>query len=323
MDDYHVFGWRVKSALPLPELLPWRDDARAPDLCVEIGAVPPPKPHWPSVGPAVQIGPTGVRVTIPGVAHYWAEAGKRVIVQPILPTNAAEIRVFLLGTVLAILCFQRGVLPLHASAVDIDGRALLLSGVSGAGKSTLAAALSARGYRLLSDDLCALEVREGHPLTVLPAFPRVKLCRDSASQLQVPVEGLDRSGAELEKYVVPLALERFQPGALPPGPIVFLRTERTQGQHPPRRLVGVEALRRYDLVHRYRLGVALGFEALIFKGMARLVDAVPVTEIARGECLADLPSLVDQVCAIGATPPGPVRFAEPPPTNDCRLRSSE
>lgn len=312
MSDYHLFGWRVKSALPLPELLPWRGDARAPELCVDIGAVPPPEPHWPSVSPAVQIGPTGVRVTIPGVAIYWAEAGKHVIVQPILPEDAAEIRVFLLGTVLAILCFQRGMLPLHASAVDFDGRALLLSGLSGAGKSTLAAALSARGHRLLSDDLCALEMQAGRPLKILPAFPRVKLCRDSASQLQVSLDGLDRSGPEAEKYVVPLAHDKFQPGALPPAQIVFLRSERTRGQHPPHRLVGVEALRRYDLVHRFRLGIALGFEALIFKGMARLVNTVPVTEIARSEDLADLPILVDQVCAIAATP-----------TKDYRLRSSE
>ncbi len=304
MGDYHLFGWRVKSALPLPELLPWRGDARAPDLVVEIGAVPPADPQWPNISPAVQIGPAGVRVTIPDVAHYWIEAGKHVIVQPIQPEDAATIRVFLLGTVLAILCFQRGLLPLHASAVDFDGRALLVSGVSGAGKSTLAAALSARGYRLLGDDLCALEMRDGLPLTILPAFPRVKLCPDSAYQLKVPVDGLDRSGAEVEKYIVPLEGEQFQPVALPPGQIVFLRTERTPDQHPPRRLVGVEALRRYDLVHRWRLGIALGFEPLIFKGMARLVAAVPVVELARSEQLSDLPALVDQVCALGQTPPG-------------------
>lgn len=304
MSDYRLFGWRVQSALPLPELLSWRGDARAPDLFVEIGAVPPVDPHLPSFSPALQICPTGVRVVIPEVASYWVEAGRRVIVQPILPEDAADIRVFLLGTVLAILCFQRGLLPMHASAVDIDGRVLLLSGVSGAGKSTLAAAFSARGYRLLSDDLCALEAREGQPLMVLSAFPRVRLWRDSACQLQVPIDGLERSREELEKYNVPLAEARFQPDALPPAQIVFLRTERAPERHPSRRLVGVEALRRYDLVHRWRLGLALGYQALIFKAMARLIEAVPVVEVARGEDLADLPALVDRVLAIGAMPRG-------------------
>jgi len=158
MPDYTLFGWRVQSTLPLPELLPWRGGSRAPDLVVEVGAVPPVDLDTPSFNPALQICPTGVRVAIPAVATYWVEAGRRVIVQPTMPEDATDIRVFLLGTVLALLCFQRGLLPLHASAVDIGGQALLLSGVSGAGKSTLAAAFSGRGYRLLSDDLCALEM---------------------------------------------------------------------------------------------------------------------------------------------------------------------
>lgn len=302
MPDYNLFGWRVQSTLPLPELLPWRGGARAPDLLVEVGAVPPVDPDTPSFSPALQICPTGVRVAIPAVATYWVEAGRRVIVQPTMPEDAADIRVFLLGTVLAILCFQRGLLPLHASAVDIGGRVLLLSGVSGAGKSTLAAAFSARGYRLLSDDLCALEMREGQSLKILPAFPRIKLWGDSARQLQTPLEGLTRSREELEKYHLPLVEAQFQPDALPPAQIVFLRTERAPERRLPRQLVGVEAFRRYDLVHRWRVGMALGCEALIFDGMARLIQTVPVVEVARGEDLADLPALVDSILALVETP---------------------
>lgn len=190
--DHRLFGWRVQSALPLPELLPWQGDARAPDVVIELGAVPPVDPRLPCLVPGLEIRPDGVRLAIPAVAEYWVEAGRRVIVQPILPQDTAQIRLFLLGTVLAILCFQRGLLPMHASAVDIGGRALLVSGASGAGKSTLAAALSARGYRLLSDDVCALALPEGQPLAVLPAFPRVKLAPDSADRLQIPTEGLER-----------------------------------------------------------------------------------------------------------------------------------
>ncbi|MES2495222.1 MAG: serine kinase [Pseudomonadota bacterium] len=299
MCDYHLFGWRVQSALPLSELLAWRGDARAPDIIIEIGAVPPVDSQLPSFSPAVQICPTGVRIAIPAVASYWVEAGRRVIVQPILPEDAVDIRVFLLGTVLAVLCFQRGLLPMHASAVDTGGRVLLLSGESGAGKSTLAAAFSARGYRLLSDDLCALEVREGQPLMVLPAFPRVKLWRDSARRLQVPIDGLERSREELDKFNVPLLEARFQPNALPPAKIVFLRRERPPEKQPLRRLSGVEALRRYDLVHRWRLGLVLGYQASIFKAMARLIEAVPVLEVARSDNFDDLPALVDKVRALG------------------------
>jgi hypothetical protein len=108
----------------------------------------------------------------------------------------------------------------------------------------------------------------------------------------------------LEKYHVPLAEALFQPDALPPAQVVFLRTDRAPEQHPPRRLLGVEALRRHDLVHRWRLGVALGHQALIFKAMARLIGAVPVVEVARSENLADLPALVDRVRALVEVPRG-------------------
>lgn len=297
MNDYHIFGWRLRSALPLPDLRLWWGDAREPDIVVEIGPVPLPDPDQPGFSPAVQIGPGGVRLAIPGVADYWVEAGHRVIVQPHLPVEAPDIRVFLLGTVLAILCFQRGFLPLHASAVEVGGRVLLISGVSGAGKSTLAAALSARGYRLLSDDLCALDVGAAE-MRIHPAFPRVKLWQDSAARLAIAAEGLERSRMELAKVHVPVPADLFQSDPLPPAYIVLLRTEPVRDNRKIRFLQGVEALRRFDIVHRWRLGIALGQQAPILKGLARLVDHIPVAEVPRSDDLADLPELVDTVLAL-------------------------
>ncbi|WP_445193168.1 HPr kinase/phosphorylase [Sphingomonas sp. Tas61C01] len=52
---------------------------------------------------------------------------------------------------------------LHATAVAIDGRAVLLEGVSGAGKSDLALRLIDRGATLISDDYTLL-VRSGEAL---------------------------------------------------------------------------------------------------------------------------------------------------------------
>ena len=48
-------------------------------------------------------------------------------------------------------------LLLHAGAVERNGLALLLPAVPGSGKSTLTAALSARGWRLLSDEFGAVD----------------------------------------------------------------------------------------------------------------------------------------------------------------------
>lgn len=55
----------------------------------------------------------------------------------------------------------RRFLLLHASAVERDGRALLMSGESGAGKSTLATLLAARGWRFMGDEFALIEPETG------------------------------------------------------------------------------------------------------------------------------------------------------------------
>jgi HprK-related kinase A len=58
-------------------------------------------------------------------------------------------------------------LLLHAGAVERDGLALLLPAVPGSGKSTLTAALSLRGWRLLSDEFGAVDTESGMVRPVL------------------------------------------------------------------------------------------------------------------------------------------------------------
>jgi len=71
---------------------------------------------------------------------------------------------------------QRRFLLLHASAVERDGRALLMAGVSGAGKSTLAALLSARGWRLMGDEFALVDPATG----LVHAFPRLVSLKNTA-----------------------------------------------------------------------------------------------------------------------------------------------
>lgn len=65
------------------------------------------------------------------------------------------------GTVAAHILAWRGLIPLHACAVEVDGRAMLIAGAAGAGKSSLMAGLLARGAALVSDDLTAIAIDHG------------------------------------------------------------------------------------------------------------------------------------------------------------------
>jgi energy-coupling factor transporter ATP-binding protein EcfA2 len=76
-------------------------------------------------------------------------------------------------------------LPLHASAVCIDGRGVAVLGRSGAGKSTLAACLLGRGHDLIADDVCVLDEMECG-IAVSPGVCRLRLS-EQASTLSKPL----------------------------------------------------------------------------------------------------------------------------------------
>jgi hypothetical protein len=77
---------------------------------------------------------------------------------------------------LAIGCAHR--FALHASVVNVDGRAVGFLGATRQGKSTLAAALARRGHAVLSDDCCVL-CRTATGFDVAPTYPGLRLSPES------------------------------------------------------------------------------------------------------------------------------------------------
>jgi HprK-related kinase A len=67
-------------------------------------------------------------------------------------------------------------LLLHASAVEREGRALIMTGLSGSGKSTLSAMLGQRGWRFMGDEFVLLDFESG---AAVP-FPRLISLKNEA-----------------------------------------------------------------------------------------------------------------------------------------------
>lgn len=239
--DRMLCGMRVASRLPLPDLLPWNGDDRAPDLHIELGNVPASLDSPVVDRPLLQVSENGLcRYAIPGVAAWLISAdGRHVTIAPAPSADAAEIRAFLYGTVFAVVCLRRGLLPLHASCVRIGDAAVAFAGHSGAGKSTLAAMLMKQGYSLLADDVTVIDMT-GTPL-VLPAFPRVKLWQDSMARLGFSSNGLEQARPGLEKYHVP-ADPHFCTTPLPLAGLVMLESQPI-APGTPRPLTPVERLK--------------------------------------------------------------------------------
>ncbi len=121
------------------------------------------------------------------------------------PGGAAQesLAAYLLGQVLSFSLLARGVEPLHATVVVVDGKAVGFLGDCGDGKSTLGAAFLRLGYPMLTDDLLVL-ARMPSGYAVQPGMPRVKLFPAVARRvLGAPARGV-RMNDGTAKRILPL-----------------------------------------------------------------------------------------------------------------------
>jgi hypothetical protein len=207
---------------------------------------------------------------------------------------------YLLGPVIGVILRLRGTVCLHASAIDVDGRAVAFLGCAGAGKSTTAAAFAVRGVPILSDDMLALR-GSGDSWVVTPGYPRVRLWPESARAMAA---GL-RAGAlvppgesgSTTRYHLDLTSEghRFQRQSLPLGLVYLLDAE--DAAHP----IGAAALPSSEalmaLVGNTYGGRILdrAQRAAEFDTLGHLVDSVPVRRLTRPADFARLPAFVELV----------------------------
>lgn len=250
LHDYTVFGLHIRSELQLPELAARQtESADAPDVHIRIGdtgAVAEPR----HVGPIFQVGVDDYRFEIRNTARYRVRQGKEIIVDPFTASSARNVRVFLLGTAFGALCQQRGLLPLHASAIDVDGQCVAFAGPSGIGKSTLAAYFHDRGYNVMSDDICVISLdAQGRP-RAWPGIPRLKLWREAADALARDVTALEPDQEGMEKYHFPTDRGARQT-SLPLRRLYILREARLSAQEGITQLTGTTAFEAL-LANTYR-----------------------------------------------------------------------
>jgi hypothetical protein len=250
---YALCGWHVASALDLPELPPWTNGPGDPDVTIAFGEVPAEIPGAVLSTPFLQADDSGrARYTIPDVADYLIEHGNRITIAPAMAPDAPDIRLFLLGSVFGVLCNQRGVLPLHACSVEIDGGAIAFAGASGAGKSTLASAFHRRGFRLFSDDITPIEFAGGN-VRFLPGLRRIRLWADSVRAAAWDPAELERCREGLDKYSRALD-SGFVTEPMKPLALFHLRQlPETVGEIMLNRLQGATAVREVGRqVYRWR-----------------------------------------------------------------------
>ncbi|MCM8558318.1 hypothetical protein [Sphingomicrobium sediminis] len=199
--SYGAFGLRISSALELPELFAI-DAAAEPDIRLDLRVDTELQRDDLTLWDVRADG--SVTFRLEGISYVVTDGNHIDIAAP-PETDPADIRIWLLGTVISALLLQRGLLVLHANAVAFgDDEAAAFLGASGDGKSTLAAALSARGRRVLCDDLLAVDVDNDGAAWVRPGIPRVKVGPTAAAVLGIDLSDAPRVAADIDKYQMPL-----------------------------------------------------------------------------------------------------------------------
>jgi hypothetical protein len=151
---------------------------------------------------------------------------------------------YLLGPVIAFALRLRGVTCLHASAIAMEDRAIVLFGLAGAGKSTTASAFALRGFSVLSDDVAVL-ADLGDRFLVQPGYPRINLWPDSVRTLFGSEDALPRITPTWDKRYLALDQNgrRFQSRPLPLAAIYILGEREAELTAPViEELVGGESI---------------------------------------------------------------------------------
>lgn len=187
------------------------------------------------------------------------------------------------------LCYMhRGDLSLHAAAVEVGGRAVLLAAPGRYGKTTLALAFHLHGYRVLSEDLACCRVSPSLELLPGPALLRVRTdiySGHAPAGTQVVLERPDR---------VYLALDDDRKGSSAPVPIaaiIFLR-ESPDGLRMERCAPSVALADLWAL--NFRLRTAAG-RARSFRQLSQLAGVLPTWNLCRPLRLASLDATVARI----------------------------
>jgi len=279
---YRVHGLTLASDIELPELAPQRGPRdRPPDVTVRRGIVARRTDGEPAGVAFATRREHAVELDLPGIGRVRVTNGCEVTVEAAPDADPASLRAVLLGSVMGLLCHQRGLLVLHASAVAIAGEAVAFAGDQGAGKSTLTAHCVSAGARLVADDLLVVSLRPDQRPMAHPGVPGIKLWRDALAELGKSTDGLAPAWARAEKYHVPFAAEAVE-APVPLARICVLADDDAARDGRATRLRGSEAVSNL-IAHTYRgeyLGVVDGRPRHLHD-CARLAAATEVVRFAR------------------------------------------
>ncbi|MGQ0801877.1 MAG: hypothetical protein ACT4NL_17405 [Pseudomarimonas sp.] len=273
---YRAFGLLLQSEIELPELIIADGPA---DIRITLGKVPEHLAAPSKRGVLFEVAENEVLINVNRVGRFLISMGNQVQIDPAAGADERDVRTFLLGSVMGALAHQRGLLPIHGSAIRLAEGCAIFTGPSGVGKSTLVAALAQQGHAVLTDDISVVQPSTQQCL-LYPGIPRLKLWGDTLEKLQHSPQSFSTLLNRIEKFHFPVHAQ-FCHDPLPVRKIVLLRSHHDSDF----RITSTSGIERFngikDSVYRLNFVAGMLADQKLFGLTSQLAKQVDVHVISR------------------------------------------
>ena len=290
----------MSSTLPLPEL--WSAENEPVQLHVtHLEKIPVfeviQKEGWISEDFLyVQLGPQGILLHIKDVCRVWYKSSDTLVIEPNAGIDLEEVKVYLLGSGLALYLMNQGQFALHAGTVTDGTHSLSFMGDSGMGKSTTCTYFLDQGYRLLADDVSLVQCSTQNVPGVWPAHPSLKLWPDALNQLHRDPVSLPQVFQNENKYRLSARHNFSAQGNIPLKAIFLLAPDEAVEQAVLTRLQGKDCFDAIaNNIYRTEAVSWLGQTANHFRFCTKLAQQVPVFRLQRPTESFDLEAIFQRV----------------------------
>lgn len=301
-NPYRLGPFCLHSEIELPEL-PVQHSGTGLKVIISLRSTPE-KLRYPLLEtPACEANIGEYLLRVPGTGRFYVRDGEEVIIEPEAGAPELNIRAYLLGNIFSVLCHQRGLLPLHASAITSRHGAVAFLGDSGVGKSSLAAVLGRRGYPIVADDICLVDPEAPLSRRVIPVAPWLKLWQPTLDHLGESSADLPQIFSTEDKYRLALE-EAHEP--LPLAQVILLERSELNEASPEahrdpipaparfreiRTVQAIEGLMR--LTYRGQLPRYTGQAAVHFQRCGRALGGVRTFALERRWGFDAMPAVAD------------------------------
>lgn len=178
MYTYYLYG--LTFSFPFPCHGFYKSD-QAPDVMVEIGRIDAGHIDWKEEGVCYKVSSDFYLLSAPNIGRFFVAKGANIVIESEKGVPNEALLLFLVNIVSGALLFQRKYFVLQGSAIERNGAVFAFLGKSAGGKSLLAAVMQEKGYRIVTDSVCAIKT-DTVPL-IYPGYPFLLLWRDSLKRL--------------------------------------------------------------------------------------------------------------------------------------------